>query len=196
MSSKAEYRSAKRSRKLIRDAFLDILQENGSSKMTVTEIVRRADINRATFYAHYPDVKGVVDEIENEIIKKMLDVLKSAPQSDFFQNPAPLLHSVNSYVEENIDQFRILVKANEALPFMEKMKSVFVDFMSSYEMIPAEIRSDPRFSMRCIYFAGGIISSYQQWLLGTLECELEDLSRETENLLKFFRLSVGGENPQ
>ena len=27
------------------------------SKITVTDIVNRADINRATFYAHYPDVR-------------------------------------------------------------------------------------------------------------------------------------------
>ncbi|MBQ9733551.1 MAG: TetR family transcriptional regulator, partial [Clostridia bacterium] len=64
MGNKAEYRSALRSRRLIRDAFLALMQENGSAKMTVTEIVRRADINRATFYAHYSDVQAVISEIE------------------------------------------------------------------------------------------------------------------------------------
>jgi len=192
MNSKAEYRSAIRSRKLIRDAFLDILQESGSAKMTVTEIVRRADINRATFYAHYPDVKGVVDEIENEIIGKMFDVLREAPQGDFLSDPQPLIESVSRYVEENISYFKILVKANEALPFMEKMKTVFVDFMRGYEGIPASIRLDPRFPLRCMYFAGGLLSIYQQWLLGNLNCSLSTLSDEVGELIKYFAENVGG----
>ena len=190
MAGKAEYRSAIRSRRLIREAFMAILQESGTAKMTVTDIVRRADINRATFYAHYPDVQGVVDEIENEIIEKMFDVLLLSPHGDFFSDPKPLLKSVNSYVEENIAYFRVLVKANEALPFMEKMKVVFVDFMLSYTALPEELRRDPRFPLRCVYFAGGLLSIYQQWLLGNLNCGLDTVSAELEELIGYFALSL------
>ena len=35
--------------------------ERNLQKITVTDIVTRADINRATFYAHYPDVRGVTE---------------------------------------------------------------------------------------------------------------------------------------
>ena len=191
MGNKAEYRSALRSRRLIRDAFLALMQENGSAKMTVTEIVRRADINRATFYAHYSDVQAVISEIENEIIGKMFDVLREAPQGDFLSNPKPLLDSIRVYVEENIDHFRILVKANEALNFMEKMKIVFVEFMLTYEGVPESIRSDPRYPLRCMYFAGGILSIYQQWLLGNLDCGLDTVSDETGELIEYFARSVG-----
>ena len=191
MGNKAEYRSALRSRRLIRDAFLALMQENGSAKMTVTEIVRRADINRATFYAHYSDVQAVISEIENEIIGKMFDVLRTAPHGDFLSNPKPLLDSIRVYVEENIDHFRILVKANEALNFMEKMKIVFVEFMLTYEGVPESIRSDPRYPLRCMYFAGGILSIYQQWLLGNLDCGLDTVSDETGELIEYFARSVG-----
>ena len=191
MGSKAEYRSAARSRRLIREAFLAIMQEGGSAKMTVTEIVRRADINRATFYAHYPDVQGVISEIENEIIGKMFGVLRETPHGDFLSNPRPLLEEIRSYVEENMDYFRILVKANEALPFMEKMKTVFVDFMASYEGVPPEIRADKRYPLRCMYFAGGLLSIYQQWLLGNLDCGLDTVTDETGELIAYFVRSVG-----
>lgn len=191
MGSKAEYRSAARSRRLIREAFLEIIQESGSAKMTVTEIVRRADINRATFYAHYPDVQGVISEIENEIIGKMFDVLRESHHGDFLSDPRPLLEEIRSYVEENIDYFRILVEANEAPPFMEKMKRVFVDFMATYEGVPAEIRADKRYPLRCMYFAGGLLSIYQQWLLGGLDCGLDTITDETGELIEYFARSVG-----
>ena len=56
MAEKKEYRSAVRSRRMIRQAFMDLLHEKPLEKITATDIIRRADINRSTFYAHYPDV--------------------------------------------------------------------------------------------------------------------------------------------
>ena len=50
--AKAEYRSAIRSRKLINEALADLLTEKPLDKITVTDVVSRADINRGTFYAH------------------------------------------------------------------------------------------------------------------------------------------------
>ena len=90
-STKAEYRSAIRSRRMIREAYMELLKEKDLSKITVTDIIKRADLNRATFYAHYPDVRGVTEEIENEIIGKILEVLKEFQFTSFFRNPAPLL---------------------------------------------------------------------------------------------------------
>ena len=48
---RAEYRSAIRSRRMIREAYTVLLKEKDLSKITVTDIVNQADINRATFYA-------------------------------------------------------------------------------------------------------------------------------------------------
>lgn len=87
MGQKAEYRSAIRSRRMIREAYMHLLKEKDLSKITVTDIITRADLNRATFYAHYPDVRGVTEEIENEIIEKMLDILKEFEFTNFFRNP-------------------------------------------------------------------------------------------------------------
>ena len=66
---KKEYRSALRSRKMIRQAFFELLKEKSFEKITVTDVVKKADVNRSTFYAHYPDVMGVVEEIQQEIIE-------------------------------------------------------------------------------------------------------------------------------
>ncbi|MBR2950520.1 MAG: TetR family transcriptional regulator, partial [Lachnospiraceae bacterium] len=63
MAEKKENRSAIRSRRLIREALLELLQEKKFEKITVTDIVKRADINRSTFYAHYPDVMGLLEEL-------------------------------------------------------------------------------------------------------------------------------------
>ena len=186
MGERAEYRSAIRSRRLIREAFLSILQERGISKMTVTEIVKRADINRATFYAHFPDVQGIIDEMENEVIGKVFDLLKPEDHGNFLDDLPTLFVNINSYINENIDSFRILVKVNESFTFIEKMKKILVDFMMEYEAIPETVRSGEQYHLSCIYFVGGVMSLYKSWLLGEVDCSLEMIADQCEPMLSIF----------
>ena len=43
---KTEYRSAIRSRKLIRQAYVELIKEKDVDKITVMDVVNKADINR------------------------------------------------------------------------------------------------------------------------------------------------------
>ena len=176
---RAEYRSAIRSRRMIREAYTVLLKEKDLSKITVTDIVNRADINRATFYAHYPDVRGVTEEIE-----KMLEVLKEFEFTNFFRNPTPLLLQLSRYLEEDAEFYRILIKANGSEMFMEKLKKVFTDYMLNDSDIPEDMRHSKMVSLRVCYFAGGIVNLYKQWFRGDLNCTLNDIALEASKLLQ------------
>lgn len=183
MAQKAEYRSAIRSRRLIREAFLRLLKEKDLNKITVTDIVNYADINRATFYAHYPDVHGVIREIEDEIIEKMILVLSEFKFKSFFRNPTPLLLKVNRYLEEDLEFYKTLILSNGSEIFLERMKRIFSDYMSKDTDVPEEIRNSEAFSLRVCYFAGGIVNMYKQWFLGNLSCSLNDIPVEVGRII-------------
>nr|BBH87859.1 TetR family transcriptional regulator [Thermosporothrix sp. COM3] len=51
----------KRTRKLLQQAFLELLQEKEFSSISVQDITERATINRATFYAHFTDKYMLLD---------------------------------------------------------------------------------------------------------------------------------------
>lgn len=191
-STKAKYRSAIRSRRMIREAYMELLKEKDLSKITVTDIIKRADLNRATFYAHYPDVRGVTEEIENEIIEKMLEVLKEFQFTSFFRNPAPLLLKISRYLEEDTDFYRILVRANGSEIFMEKLKKVFSDHMLNDSDIPESMRQSKMVELRVCYFAGGIVNLYKQWFRGDLNCTLNDIALEVSKLLQLEAKEIFG----
>lgn len=191
-STKAEYRSAIRSRRMIREAYMELLKEKDLSKITVTDIITRADLNRTTFYAHYPDVRGVTEEIENEIIEKMLEVLKEFQFTSFFRNPAPLLLKISRYLEEDTDFYRILVRANGSEIFMEKLKKVFSDHMLNDSDIPESMRQSKMVELRVCYFAGGIVNLYKQWFRGDLNCTLNDIALEVSKLLQLEAKEIFG----
>lgn len=41
-------------------------------KITVTELAKLAEINKATFYLHYSDIYSLADEMEDEVIDDIL----------------------------------------------------------------------------------------------------------------------------
>ena len=180
---KAEYRSAKRSRKMIRNAFLDLLKEKNINKITVTDIVNKADLNRSTFYAHYMDVRAITEEMENEVIDKMLEILKKFEFKNFFNNPTPLLLEVSRFLEDNQDTYKILLKANGAETFLKKLKKVFADYMLSDTDIPNYLRDSKLVNLRISYFSGGIINMYEDWFNENLDCSLNDIALEVSKLL-------------
>lgn len=184
MGQKAEYRSSICSRRMIREAYIQLLKEKDLSKITVTDIVTRADLNRAIFYAHYPDVRGVTEEIEDEIIEKMIDVLKEFKFTSFFKNPAPLLLKLSRCLEEDDEFYRTLIRANGSEIFMEKLKNVFSDYMLNNSDIPEDMRHTKTVRLRVYYFAGGIINIYKQWFRGGLDCTLNDIALEISRLLQ------------
>jgi AcrR family transcriptional regulator len=55
MSSAPTDRRVRRTRELLRGALLSLIQEQGYDRITVQDILERADIGRSTFYAHYRD---------------------------------------------------------------------------------------------------------------------------------------------
>lgn len=55
MTKKAPDRRVQRTRKLLQDAVISVIIEKGYDATTVQDIVDRANVGRATFYAHFAD---------------------------------------------------------------------------------------------------------------------------------------------
>ena len=69
----------KRTRQLLEQSFLDVVAGKGFQSVSVQDITEKAGVNRATFYAHFPDKYALLDYsvrqgFRQEIEKRMLNV--------------------------------------------------------------------------------------------------------------------------
>ena len=53
----------RRTRQLLQDALRRLLEQKGFDNITVQDITEAATLNRATFYAHYPDKFALLEEL-------------------------------------------------------------------------------------------------------------------------------------
>ena len=140
MGEKKEYRSAARSRRLINQAFLELLREKPFEKITVTDIVRRADINRSTFYAHYPDVRGLVEALMDQAVNQSVSLVANLSFEELFLDPIPFLSGMLEIGLENRELYRLIGSSDFALRQVEKLKTILLEKAISTVDIPEQIR--------------------------------------------------------
>lgn len=55
----------------LRESLLELMKEKPIGKITPTELCRRADINRNTFYTHYDSPEALLHSIQNELFEQI-----------------------------------------------------------------------------------------------------------------------------
>lgn len=107
----------KRTRALIQQAFIELLAEKGFHAITVQDITQKAEINRATFYAHFPDKFALLETTIQKIFRQELEkrTLSACHYSD--QNLRALIVTVcefisqsNTHCKVSDSQFEMLVE--------------------------------------------------------------------------------------
>ena len=73
---KATDRRVLRTKKNIRQTFLQLLSEKSLTQLTVKELSERADINRKTFYMYYSNIEEILSELEDELVQKLVLVFE------------------------------------------------------------------------------------------------------------------------
>lgn len=69
-----EDRRIRYTKKVIKDTFIELLEKKPINKITVTELCRKSEINRATFYRYYEDVYDLMEKLKSQYV----DELKAA----------------------------------------------------------------------------------------------------------------------
>lgn len=193
MVKRGENRSAQRTRRLIREAFCQLVQEKDASKITVTDIVKRADIHRSTFYTHYPDVNGLMEELEREAADHISEIL-SAQYEKLFDDPVEFIRSLNKNMDQ--EEFRTPDPKLCSQQAIDALIHLLVRYTMNIPQISDAVKARTDFQIQAYFFAGGIATAYKHWYLGELDCTLEDLAVSIgNNIAAFYRQSDANNEP-
>lgn len=184
MTERKENRNARRSRQMIREAFEQLVKERGFHKITVTDLVVRADLNRSTFYAHYPDIYGIVDEMQEEIIQRNMELFRQLEFRNILKDPKPYLDCIAATMEQNLELMRRLGLTENIHRKSKKMQEMMEKDIMYNSDIPAQVRESALFGIRVHFFLGGIINAYQRWAEGKLNCTLDQVSSQIGDMIR------------
>jgi AcrR family transcriptional regulator len=112
-------RRVKRTRSLILQSFEQLLAEKDFESISVQDVTDRAQINRATFYAHFPDKYALLDHtisqlFKQEIEKRTLNACHYTPENlrNLLLAVCEFIARVHSDCAQPHQQFESLVEGN------------------------------------------------------------------------------------
>jgi len=163
MEIKKTDRRVKYTKMVLKDSFVKLLKQKQISNISVKEICDDADINRATFYAHYLDQYDLLHQIENDVtddINRYLNSYDFRGESDVL---VEMLEKILEYIKENSELFDLLLNSNGDMKFQQELiKIICGQHFSSILTSNSVSKEDAEYIF--IYFASGSIGVIQKWL--------------------------------
>ena len=167
MKAKNMNSSAKKTQSLIRNTFAMLISEKKElSKITVSELVKRANINRSTFYSHYDDIYGVAEEYENELI------------DNFFNCDCTI--TIDSF-ETMINNFFDYIYENDFLFLTRKLTTMAGDKLITICKNELKLNSTNNLELEINVFIEGLVCEYIKYCRGYSSISIEDLRIFTIN---------------
>ena len=180
---KQEYKNSIQTKKKIASAYLELMIENPDN-LNVTEIVKKSEINRGTFYLHFENVKAVEKHIESELAKNFKDLELDFRQVEINKTPEIILNKLNEILLKDLDFYRLFICAASETNLMETIKKSLLISISNNFKVMQYVMNYERFKMVVQYIAGGAINVYTDWFKGNIDCTLEELSQNITLLIK------------
>ena len=170
---KSTHKNASRSRFLIKQAFGELLHEKELSKITVTDIVERANISRGTFYAHYLDVYDLYTAIQNNVLETMETGLDTVGIENLISDPTAAINLGMAFLAENKSYYGLFINSSHSETFFNRVFALLG--VKCHPIIEKLFEKNP---VKGVCFMHYTLGAYEeilrQWFSGKLDCSAEE----------------------
>ena len=182
-------RRVKYTKMVIRQSFIKLLKQKNISKISIKEICEDADINRATFYAHYKNQYDLLKQIENETIDEINQYISSYDFKNKNNVSTVGIEKILEYVKENSQLFDLLLNSNGDTHFQQEI----IKIIGKQHFIPIKEnnllkKEDSEYIFH--FLASGSICTIQKWLKEGMKKPISEIARLileiSNNGVKFY----------
>ena len=176
--TKAEYRSSLRSKRLIREALISMMREKPFEKITITDIVKTADINRGTFYAHYRDIGEVLASIKELAIADITEAFDGMTPDIVLANPRPLFDALTALLAKDKEYYRLILAVEEFRASIMETRFQIIDTMmqsTAVQHLAVDPQRRAQLSGTLDFLISGILDIYADALSETIAISIEEL---------------------
>lgn len=172
MSDKGMDRRVSRTRRLIREAFLSLVLEQGYESLTIEQLAERAQIARGTFYLHYRDKEDLLLAIVGELIDDLIDQLSDIPISAWQlpeEGVARPHELIFQHAADHADLYRIVLRGEVTFSISKRLRAIITDAASrflTYKLDQDGVSINPDIPLMAYVsgLAGSLLSTIGWWL--------------------------------
>lgn len=151
----------------IKESFIELVEVKGYNRVSVTDIVKKANINRNTFYLHYNDKDDLVKKIIEESTKK---IEASLAATNFLPNSSLSnieewqirwgFRSILRLIKPDIELFRVVLLDSSLSGYFNQVYVLIKKYLSRLLNV-----TNPRSNLVYEYTFSGMMGLIQQWII-------------------------------
>jgi AcrR family transcriptional regulator len=171
-------RRVRRTRELLRRALLLLIQEQGYDRITVQDLLDRADIGRSTFYAHYRDKDDLLlsgfEDIRSALGEERAAAEQAAGATSEFLQP---LRTVFRHVEDHRHVWQPLARKGGAEVVTRILRDNVTDLVREHlrSQFPGLGRNQPQLEAAVQFVASACMGLLIWWLDNDVPYSAEEL---------------------
>lgn len=150
----------------IKESFIELVKKKGYNKVSVTDIVQKANINRNTFYLHYEDKEDLIKKLLDDSAMKIESFLGAADflKKTTFANISELqirwgLRSILKAMEEEVDFFKTVLTDESLQGYFDQIFDTIKDKLAFLLVV-----NNPKSNLVFEYTMSGIFGLIKQWI--------------------------------
>ena len=172
----------RRTRRLLQDALKRLLEEKEFDKITIQDIAGAATLNRATFYAHYPDKFALLEELIRVSFLQLLECRKIRFDGSCATAFHPVVLAVCDYLVELQKSRAFKQRQFEAFVEGTVIDQIRVILMDGFKKHPVEGSINPELLAATASWA--IYGAAKQWVNNPDRAPSEEFVATAVNLVR------------
>jgi AcrR family transcriptional regulator len=186
--TKNEDRRVRRTQQLLRAALFALIQEKGFERLSVQDIIDRANVGRATFYAHFDNKEDLLlsgfDALRDSLRERQREALSNRTTVD--EQAFAFSHDMLAHVNEHRHLFKAMAGKRSGAAVQTVLRKLVIDLVrDDLKAMIEGIESHRAVTDAVVEFIAGGLFGLLVWWLGSKD----RLSVEEMNAL-FRRFAI------
>ena len=165
----AEDRRIQRTRQALHKALISLVLERGYGAVTIKDVVKRANVGRSTFYAHYPSKEDLLTAEIEDLRATLADEQGAAlaRQGGASARCLGFSRALFEHAQDYRDVYRVLVGERGASIIIARMRALFAELVRDLtQLLPRTAQGDIPRSALVQFVVGSLMSILTWWLEG------------------------------
>ena len=176
-------RMVEKSKKAIKDALLEIMYEKDFTSITVSELLKKANISRGTFYAHFENLEDVKQQLIKDLYGHADTIFGDYKASELAKDPTPVIKMAAEMMYSSRDPSKRLFKFVNVYDLGIMLKDWLTKFILDDDALVQSLGGYDNARVYAHFISGGVMHSYNMWIQDDCPVSAEVFAENCRNIL-------------
>lgn len=176
-------RMVEKSKKAIKDALLELMYEKDFKQITVNELLKRANISRGTFYAHFSNLEDVRQQLINDLFAHADFLFGDYKAGELGKDPYPIMLMAADMMMTSRDPAKRLFKFINVYDLGVNLKTWLTKYILSDKELVEKMGGEDSAMIAARFIAGGVMHAYNMWIMDDFPVSAEFLAQTLSKIL-------------